>query len=645
MTKARELIAIEPTSSSTAAASLYKHGAQEAKHALVSGGEASTVFLGDGETVLAKLLTELAAQRYVQAATLLANEIEQVLDNTTIAQLQELLTLTAPHLAESNADYCYSSGMILGRMGQYNAAVSQLQRARLLYGKAKQWNRAIRCAIDIARLYTSQENFPQAFHYLHEDAQELLNSTRTIEPATRAYYLVQMAHLATDTGKLSTSTEYAKQALTIYAQLGDLQGQFQSQLRIARNFVQIGNYGEASARLQLVSQYQHIGQLGAASEAQLLNALIHLRWYQRQFDEAFRVAHLYLKLADHEQFPNARIYARLLLGNLHRDHEEYRLAMRWYNETRQLLNERNHHLYQPWVDAQQAWTLILQDELEQAQFHVAQSLRTTDWGQQMSFQVQNAVLLLLQNQVLSAERLLQQSLSFYQQSGDPLACCAIQFYLAYAAMKREDTVPLLHYLEQAFVSLEQHGLDALPHWWHPQILAEICCQALVANVAPLMAQRVLTKRLGHHSSYALSRLLRSDDLDIRQQAQQLLSTVTGETMSALSHLEDGPAKQVLQRELESGRLHVSHYPQLEAELMTAKQRRNPNTTLLAVFALHTRGVRRGQIAEQLDCSTENVRNYITLIYRHFALPARDFRSREERRQRLIKLARERNFIA
>jgi tetratricopeptide (TPR) repeat protein len=644
MTKVRELIAVEQGNSSTSAHSSYQYCSQDAKHALAPKSEPNVDSLENGEAVLAKLLTELAAQRFAQAATLLVSKIDQVLDSTTIVQLQELLSFVPPHIVEANADFCYSSGMIMFRIGQFQMALAQLQRARLLYSKAKQWERTVRCTIDIARLFAGQENFQQAFHYLAEDAQALLNKVHTIEPTTRAYYWVQMAHLATDTGQLRASTEYAKQALALYANAGDLQGQFQSQLRIARNFIQLGNYSEAGARLQLVSQYIHIGQLGAASEAQLFNAGIHLRWYQRQFDEAFRLAHLYLKLADHEQFPNARIYARLLLGNLHRDHEEYRLAMYWYNETQQLLTERNHQLYQPWVAAQMAWMFILQDETEEAQVHLAQSLRTTDWGQRMSFQVQQAVLLLMQERPAAAERLLQQSLTFYQQSGDPLACCAIQLYLAYAAMKQEDTGPLIQYLEQAFACLEEQALDVLPHWWHPQIMAEVCCQALAANVAPLAVQRIITTRLGRHSGYALARLLRSDDLDIRQQAQQLLSTVTGETMSVLSHLEDGPAKQILQRELESGRLQASNYPQLEVELITAKQRRQPNATLLAVFALHTRGVSRGQIAQQLECSIENVRNYITTIYRHFSLPATDFHSREARRQRLVKLARERNFI-
>ena len=94
----------------------------------------------------------------------------------------------------------------------------------------------------------------------------------------------------------------------------------------------------------------------------------------------------------------------------------------------------------------------------------------------------------------------------------------------------------------------------------------------------------------------------------------------------------------------NGELQAERYPYLEQELMTANYRRLPNVTLLAVFGLYINGVSRNEIATQLECSIENVRNYITQIYRHFGIAARAFSTRRARWQRLVEIARERGFI-
>ncbi|MEZ4614686.1 MAG: hypothetical protein R2867_04110 [Caldilineaceae bacterium] len=449
-----------------------------------------------------------------------------------------------------------------------------------------------------------------------------------------------MANLATEIGHLHISTDYAQKSLTLYAETGDLLGQFRAQLRMARNFIQQGHYGEAQSRLRLARDYFYIGTLGIATEIQLLNAEIHLRWYQGKINDALQPAQLYLKLADRAQLRNARLYARILLGNLYRDRGDFQLAAQWYDETQSVINEYNHRPYQPWLDAQRAWLLILQGEIDQALSHITSALATTDHGQKMSFQVSRAVLYLLQREPEQAELLLQESLHFYEQSGDPMAACAIRIYLANAAWQRGNTAVLVRQLQTIFQWLEQHNIDALPYWWHPQIVTDVCVQALIANIAPCIVDQMIVRRLKHQSIHALARYLDADDLDIRQRVNQLLTKVTGENEMLLAHLEESPAKQVLQELLESGKLQAEHYLRLEVELMTAKQRRRPNPTLVAVFALHIHGIKRRTIAERLECSTENVRNYITAIYQHFDLPAKAFHNRAARRQQLAKLARE-----
>ncbi len=597
------------------------------------------------EKLLLQINHELATEHFYNAVALLAEQINQLLEHgVSIVQLQALLATIPTPFANVSADFCYCTAILQRRMGELNNAIAQLNHARRQYQIANRQSQIVRCIIDIARIYSSQENHRLAFQYLTDEAKPLIDRIGTMEAGVRAYYLLQMAHLATDIGHLNFSTGYAQQALSLYVEVADLEGQFASQLRIARNFMQCGKYRQADAHMQLVRQYFHIGKLGTSLEIQLLNAEIHLRWYQSQFDDAIHLTQLYLKIADHEQLRNARLYARILMANLYRDSHDYRRATKWYGETQQLITDFGHTLYQPWLDAQQAWLYLIQDELDQAHLYVSRSLQTADAGQRMSFQVQQAILNVLQGRFTTAEKLLQESLTFYTHSGDPLAICAIRIYLAYIALKQEDSGTLLVHLIQIFTCFEQLEIDSLPYWWHPQIVTEICCQAILADISPTVVKKIITQRLGQQSALALTKLLRIDDLDVRQQAQHLIGAITGQNMTVLAHLTDGPAKQILQNQIESGQLRVDGYLQLESALVTAKQRRHPNATLIAVFALHVVGIRRGVIAERLECSVENVRNYITKIYQHFALPASAFHSREERRQRLVKIARERGYI-
>lgn len=152
-------------------------------------------------------------------------------------------------------------------------------------------------------------------------------------------------------------------------------------------------------------------------------------------------------------------------------------------------------------------------------------------------------------------------------------------------------------------------------------------------------------RIGDHAVPPLTRLLRADDLDVRRRAHHLLNVVTGQSITILSHLPESSAKRILQELLEQGCLLADGYPRMEYELMTAKHRRHPNPTLMVVFALHILGYKREVIAKRLDCSVENVRNYITLLYQNFGLSTKQFTTRAARREQLGHIARENGYMA
>ncbi|MCB0064151.1 MAG: hypothetical protein KDE19_18640, partial [Caldilineaceae bacterium] len=547
------------------------------------------------KTLYEQVEANLATGQYAVAYAKFAEHIDILLKQFDNETLQALLGQMASHADYLGPDYFFSQGMLWAQGSHLDWAVEYLQQAKQGYLSRGCQGHAIRCTLEIARIYHRQEDFRLAACYLAEEAHTMIGNCQDVEPGLQAMFLLDMAHLATDIGQLKISQDYAERALQVYAAEGDLYGQFRSQLRIGRNFIQAGRYAEAQNHLQLARQYFHIGQFGIAAEALLLNAEIHLRWYQWRLDDAIYLANLYLKIADHERLHNPRVYARILLGNLYRDKGEFARAHQWYDQTQQLVVEYAYDLYQPWLDAQRAWLFLLDGHYIAAREFSQRSLKTTDWGQKMSFQVQEAVLHLVNDKPAAAVPLLQESLNYYTTSGDPLACCTIQMYLAYAAMRTEKPGDLLTYLDGAFSWLDERNLDIVPHWWHPEIVAEVCSQAIVIDLHPEIVRQIVVNRVGDHAVPPLTKLLRADDLDVRRRAHHLLNVVTGQSITVLSHLPDSRAKEVLQDLLDQGHLLADGYPRLEYTLMTAKQRRHPNSTIIAVFALHILGYKRDVI--------------------------------------------------
>ncbi len=604
----------------------------------------SVATLITNEDVLSTIHALFEAKQFSQAYQLFAKQIDFLLDTVTSTTLREFLAQAPDHLRQQNAHYLYCKGMVCRREDQREEAIGMLERASQLFLGANAHSEAARCLIEIAHVFHSQENFSMATHYLTGEVLPLLKKHQDIGPDLHALFFLHMAHLDTDIGQLEASQRHAEKALQLYAATGDLYGQFCVQLRIGRNFTQTGNYADAHDRLQLARRYFHIGKFKANAEILLLNAEIHLRWYQGLHEDALNVAMLYRKIADYKQLPNARVYARILIGNLYRDKGEFAAAAQWYDSTQEVLTAHQFSGFQPWLYAHRAWLSILEGKLDAAEELCHASLQTSDRGQKMSFQVQQAVLHLVHGRAQAAEPLLQESLSFYKTSGDPLACGMIRIYLAYSAMRTEEPSALLDHLDQAFALLDERQLDLLPHWWHPRLVAEVCSQALAIDLYPETVRQLFINRLGDHGVLPLTRLLRADDLDVRQRAHNILNVVTGQNNTMLAHLPDSRAKQILQELLEQGHLLPDGYPRLEYELMTARQRRHPNPTLIVVFVLHVLGYKRNTIADRLDCSVENVRNYITTIYHRFSLPASDFNSRLARRENLAQIARDEGFV-
>lgn len=203
-------------------------------------------------------------------------------------------------------------------------------------------------------------------------------------------------------------------------------------------------------------------------------------------------------------------------------------------------------------------------------------------------------------------------------------------------------------LSQEFVQaigwLAQRHTDYAPFWWHPALLSELCAQALALDLYPEVVERIFLNHLRAAGKDALRTLLYTTTPAIAQRAYRLLHALGDAVTDLVAHLPAGTAKTMLAALLQSGKLIPATYPRLEQELMTAAHRPKPNPTLMAVFGLYVNGASRGEIAEQLECSLPNVRNYITAIYDHFGIKTTGFATQRARWKALVAMAKEQGFM-
>jgi ATP/maltotriose-dependent transcriptional regulator MalT len=586
-----------------------------------------------------------AAGDYDQAGALWASHIELLLTTYDTATLTSLLAELPPTLIHENRDLCYVEGLLLARAGDIQAAIKRLERARFSYTIADpQLNQAVRCSLELARLYCSREQFQAAYHHLQTEVEPLLTKGVVTDPALCARFYLRMAELTPDIGLLPATATDARLALKHYRTVGDRTGELRALLRLLLPLRHQGEFAEAVTLLTLAQECLSNGMATDLDRARVLNAEIHFHWYRGQLATALPLAEAYVALADRVPTSNFRVYARMLLGNLHRDLGHFDAAAQWYAHARQLIVELEYPLYTPWVDAQEAWQALVQGQWQRARTLIYAALRTADLGQSMSFQVTLALLHLQAGQVVVAERLLAEALAYYEQSGDELATCTLYAYQALIAHRRGQGETRRQQLTQAFGWLNKQHLDYLPLWWHPDHISELCVQALALDLYPETAERILLTHLRTPGKEALRRLHSTGTPAAAQRAYQLLQALGDRTADLVAHLPDEQAKRVLLTLLESEQLRPAAYPRLEQELITAAHHPKPNPTLLAVFGLYVNGVEREEIAEQLSCSLPTVRNYITAIYEHFGLKANDFTSRRARWKALVTLAQASQFI-
>lgn len=615
--------------------------------------------------LLATVLALQQAGHYGQASQVLADQDPYFYDQVEIKVLYGVLAHFPQPLIAQKPALCYVQALFCRRMGQVQQATQLLTAAKAAYAATNQHQGVIHCTLALARLAHQQGDVQSAHRYLQTEVQPLLDLHFCPAHRLRAHCALQMAESWLAQDALALANTYAQQALTLYAGAGDRYGQLLAELWLARCALDKGAYATVRHHLDNAQRQMTPAPLGALAEAALRHGELLLAWYQRALEDALQGTQSYLRVADTEPYSSDRIEARLLLGNLYRELRQYRTAASWYAETGALIEQLGYPNYGARLQAEIAWLHILEGQLSVARALLDAPTSSTVEGigaaqaptqqpprpepQQGSLaqtkrQVVRAVLHLLDREWRQADARLDEAMAVYEGRGEWLALCVLRLYRGYSALQQGDASTMLQQFELAFQWLAAQQIATFPHWWHPKILAEVCSHALLCNLYPGLIEQILVKRLGKASLPSLKLLEKTDDIELRRRVHRLQQIIRGFSVSTLNQVSGGPNRQVIQELLGQGDLCAETYHELEHELMTAHHRQCPNPTIIAVFGLYIKGRTRAEIAKTLACSLENVRNYITVIYQHFDLPAQRFQGREARKQKLIEVARARGFI-
>jgi ATP/maltotriose-dependent transcriptional regulator MalT len=580
-----------------------------------------------GTIVLNSISLYLESEQFQMATALLLSQRDYLRAQVEPSALLEVLGMVPVSLLQQTPELLMLLGHSQQKTGNMTAAAASLERARMLYLRDLDSVQAAQSAMELARLYHQAEDLGMARLYI-KLATRVLDEGNQVEGKARAGLLLGIASLAPDIGLYKQGEKVALQALHLYEEWGDTEGCFDAIFLLFSFTNQTGRTQKAGSYLTLLQQRVQSGELDLAYEILALNCAAHWHWYRGDLAQGLAPAREAIALADAHHRYKQQIYNRLVLGNLYRGIGAYAEADLWYKAAKERLRAIGFTLFEPWIDVQRAWLLILQEEFPAARQLIHSALKSGDRGQVASFQIFLAVLNSLTQRYVEATRLLDDSLAFYKEAGDPLTRCAIHFHLCYIHLQTGERSEAQQILFSALKWLSKRNLDCFPHWWHPSIVASVCAFALEEGLYPELAERILVQRIGRNSIAAVDPLRSHHDPSVRRRAQDVLALLGTDPLHCLRTDMDKAVRRLLEEMIAANELLPEGLAHLSTLLTTADVRGKPNPTLIAVFGLLLRGTPHKSIAVALGLAQPTVRNYISLIYDIFGIPYQPGRPKE-----------------
>jgi len=340
-----------------------------------------------------------------------------------------------------------------------------------------------------------------------------------------------------------------------------------------------------------------------------------------------------------------QLFGKFLRGNLYSMLGDYEAADSSYEETMMQQQKVQSPHFTVWIKIYCAWNALLQEHPEKAYKLLYHNRETPTREQEYSIQFVLAITDCLRGRYDHVEQTLKKVSAFFLDIQNYLQSCTAQLYLAYLYLQTERSDQARVQIQEALTWLHQTSIDYLPHWWHPEIMAQVFAHAIAYSIHPYTAERIFVKYIGQKGKDALYTYLYTEDVAIQRNCYTVYSLISDELTDLAPDTSNHYIKQSIRQLLSQGKLRPEGFICLQRTLTTATQRKKPNAALIATFGLYVQRYDRVEIAEALDLSQSTVRNYITTLYEIFDLDQQAYDGQRSRFRHLVAIAKERGFVS
>lgn len=562
--------------------------------------------------------------------------IDEAVGGQQWERVRVLLRKLSPESLPDKSKYLYPKGMATWRLGQQDEAILLFEQAKQFYVNSDDFARAAMCSLEIADICHERAEYLTAHHFLDEAQEHLKHFSPDAAPWMWGRFHLLTGILQTDSGKLSDGIGPVETALLLFQRTGDTNCEFFCLMHLANTLLRLGQFGEATSRLQKARICFNVGLVLHSYRSRLLNTQTCLLWFRGDLEEAAADGERLRKYVDgrsngDKELPSQQINARLLLGHIERAQGNYRAALEWYSEARERAGEAGQAFKGEWATLDEAWTFLLQGDYDSARPRIDRAMGALGSAQRANAQAVAGIYHGLQRRYPAAEHHLRYVLAHYEGRGDPLAACALRLHLAYAYLCDDRRQQAAGEAATVLDWMVGEGVTYIPYWWHPQIFAGVLQFARTQHPQHLgHIDRILRQRLGI-------------DGDAYIETERSLADVPAPAAAVpplpdLSDVEDERVRSVLTELLEGGFLRRARFDELRQWLAWGDKQPRPDPRLAAVLGLYLQGHSTREMAARLGCPDTTVRAGITRLYQIFGLAAADFPGRKARKAELLRQA-------
>lgn len=566
----------------------------------------------------------------------LAVEAEPWLQRGDYRRLAERLAALPLPAADAQPGLLRLRGHLLWRSGDPAGAIAALEQARQLAARQQAWPLAAYCALDIAAWHHQQAELGLARAYC-DSAQNYARHV-DIDPALEAHLALAIGRLCPDLGLHEQAITWASRGLELYERLGDVAGQADALCCLATAKMSLAYLLEARGYVARALRLHQVAGLGAARYLELLCLRARLALYEGQVDAGLMAVQRAASERETRVGSQEALHLLLAEAALLRQAGNLAQALQLLAEAQQALEESASHGLLPWLALERSWTQVLAGaKPAEARGALLKAASLQDVAMQRSLALHFAVLDLLEARWSDAAARLEAVLQQFQASGELLEIFAVQLYVAYVRLRVGQRSAARLELEAALGWAEAAGCDGFALCWHPEIVAEVCVEALRMGVRPRQAEVMIVRRLGDVAVPGLLRLLEAPEQQARQRARSVLGALGVErTLEALEGLPNVMVRRALREHLAEGRLAASRLDALRSCLGATGN--CVGWQRLAVFGYYAGGeLGRLEIADRLAMSVGAVKREIAAIRAAFGVESAGGRDpgREHVRQRAL----------